>query len=86
MADCLFGIRRHQAFELGLGLLVFEMGRAGAREDRGELGPGIGCGHIDDAHRLEPRLRRLDSKQLRLFAALDTAPELALGSDDGRRR
>jgi hypothetical protein len=30
----------------------------------------------------EPRLRRLDPEQLRLFTALDTAPELALGGDN----
>src|SRR5947207_3221975 len=40
MADRLFGIFRHQAFELGLCLFVFEMRRPGAGEDRGKLGPG----------------------------------------------
>jgi hypothetical protein len=42
VADGLFGILRHQAFELGLGLLVFEMSGPGPGEDRGELRPGIG--------------------------------------------
>ena len=80
MTDHLFGILRHQAFELGLGLLMLEMGCPGAGEDRGKLGPGIGRGHVHDAYGLEPRLRRFDPKQLWLLAALNTAPEFALGS------
>src|SRR5215469_7092659 len=55
---------------------------AGAGKDAGELGPGIGCGHIDDTDGFEPWLRRFDPEQLRLLAALDTAPELALGGDN----
>jgi hypothetical protein len=61
---------------------VFEMRRPGPRKHRGKLRPGIGRRHIHDAHRFEPRLRRLDPEQLRLFPALDTAPELALGGDN----
>ena len=34
------------------------------------------------AHRLNARLRRLDPEQGRGLAALDTAPELALGGDN----
>jgi hypothetical protein len=82
MADGLLGILRDQAFQLGLGLLVFEMRRSGSGEDRGELGPGIGCGHVDDADSFKPRLRRLDPEQLWLFAVLDTPPEFALGGDN----
>jgi len=73
MADRFLGIFRHQALQLGLGVLVIVMRLAGAREDRGELGPGIGCSHINDPNRLEPRFGRLDPKQLRLLAALDAA-------------
>ena len=82
MPNRLLGIFRHQALKLGLGLLVLEMRLAGSREDRSELGPSIGRSHVNNAHRFEPRFRRLDAKQLGLFAALDTTPELALGSHD----
>ena len=82
MADRLLGILRHQALEFGLGLFVLEMRRPGPGEDHGKLRPGIGRAHIDDAHRLNARLRRLDPEQSRGFAALDTAPELALRGDD----
>ena len=37
MADRLLGILRHQALELGLGLLVLDVGRAGPGKDAGEL-------------------------------------------------
>ena len=73
---------RHQALELGLGLLVLEMRLPGADEDIGELGPGIGGAHIDNADRLNARLRRLDPEQGRGLAAFHAAPELALGGDD----
>jgi hypothetical protein len=82
MADCFLGVVRHQVFELGLGLLVLKMGLPGAGEDRRQLGPGVGRGHVDNAHRFKPWLRRLDPEQLRLFTALDAAPELALGGDN----
>jgi hypothetical protein len=48
MADGLIGILWHQAFKLGLGLFMLQMGFAGAGEDRGELGPGIGRRHYSD--------------------------------------
>ena len=82
MADRLLGVLGHQALKLGLGLLMLEMGGAGAGKDAGKLRPGIGRAHIDDADGLDPRLGRLDPKQLRLLAVLDTAPELALGGDN----
>jgi hypothetical protein len=37
MADRRFGILRHQPFELGLGVLVLEVGGARAGEEAGEL-------------------------------------------------
>ena len=82
MTDRLLGILRYQRFELGFGLLVFEMGRPGSGKDARKLRPGIGCGHIHNPHRLKPRLRRLDPKELGFFAGFDAAPELALGSHD----
>src|SRR5207302_5106611 len=42
MADRLLGVLRHQPLQLGLGLLMLEIGRPGAGKDAGELGPGIG--------------------------------------------
>src|SRR5215469_8356439 len=41
MADRLLSIFRHQAFELGLGLLMVEVRLPRADEDVGELHPGI---------------------------------------------
>jgi len=82
MGNRLLGIVRHQALELGLGLLVLEMRLVGSREDRSELCPSVGRNHVNNPHGLEPRLGRLDSEQLGFFAPLDTAPELALGSHD----
>ena len=82
MADRLLRILRHQSLELGFGLLVLEMRILGSDEDIGELRPGIGGAHIDDADCLNPRLRRLDAKQGRGLAALHTAPELPLRRDN----
>src|SRR5262249_38664782 len=79
MPDSLLGILSDHPFPFGLGLLVLQMRRAGAGEDRC---PGIRGSHIDDADRFKPRLRRLDPEQLRFFAGFDAAPELALGGDD----
>src|SRR5580700_4963651 len=42
MAHRFLGILRHQAFELGLGILMVEMGLSGLGIDAGELRPGIG--------------------------------------------
>ena len=82
MADRLLGIVGHQALELGLGLFVLEISRPGPRKDRRKLRPGIGRAHIDNAHRLDARLRRLDAKQARWLATLDAAPEFPLGRND----
>src|SRR6516225_6803174 len=82
MTDRFLGIFWHQALKFGLGVLVLEMCLPGSREDRGELRPGVGHGHIHDTDSLKPRLGRLDAKQLWWFAALDAAPELSLGGDD----
>src|ERR1700693_4013866 len=53
MPDGLPGVFRHQAFELGLGVLMVEMGLAGLRVDAGELRPSVGAAHIDNADGLD---------------------------------
>ena len=82
MADRLLRILRHQALELGLGLLVLKMRVPGADEDVGELRPGIGGAHIDNADRLNARPWRVDPEQGRGLTALHTAPELPLRGDN----
>src|SRR5580693_1597308 len=82
VANCLLGVLWHQALEFKLGLFMFEMGRSGPRKDRSELHPGIRGAHVDNAYRLDARLRRLNAEQRRRLAALDTAPELPLSGDD----
>jgi hypothetical protein len=77
-----FGILRHQAFELGLGLFVLEVSVPRSSKDPGEFRPGIGRAPVDDANRLDARLGRLDVKQAKGLPALDTAPELPLRRDD----
>src|SRR5437899_814871 len=78
MADRFLGILRHQALQLGLGLLVLEEGHPGRTEHCGKLGPGVGGGHVDDADGRNARPGRLDPKKARGLAALHTAPELLL--------
>src|ERR1700732_739327 len=63
VADRLFGILGHQAFQFGLGLLVLEKGGPGRAEYAGELGPGIGRAHVDDPHCLNPWARRLNAEE-----------------------
>ena len=64
--------------------LAFSCSRcaSGTDEDIGELRPGIGGAHIDNADRLNAGLRRFDPEQGRGLTALDTAPEFALGGDN----
>src|ERR1700689_2080793 len=50
--DRLLGILRYQTLQFRLGLFMFEVYRAGPREDCGELRPGIRRAHVDDADRL----------------------------------
>ena len=49
-------------FNSDLGALVLEEGGAGRTEQAGEFRPGIGFAHVDDPHRLDPRLGRLDAE------------------------
>src|SRR5579862_303215 len=82
MADRLHGVLRHQTLQLRLGPFMFEVRRAGPGKHCSKLCPSIGRAHVNDAHRLNPRLWRLDPEQPRGLTALDTAPELPLRRDD----
>src|SRR5438067_2359340 len=82
MADRLFGIVRHQRFQLCPRALMVEKGLSGGAEDSGKLGPGIRAAHVDDPDGFDPRVWRLNTKEARRLAALATAPELARGRDD----
>jgi hypothetical protein len=82
MPGRLLGILRHEALELGLGLLMLEMGRPSPRKDPSELCPGIRGAHVDDPHRLDARLRRLDAEWARSLAAFYAAPEFPLSGND----
>src|ERR1700757_3036362 len=68
MPDRLLGVLGHQGLELRLGILMLEVSLARAPKYPREFRPGIGCTHVDDAHRFYPRARRLDSKQSRGLA------------------
>src|SRR5215467_8701724 len=81
MADRFPGILGHKGLELRLGILMLEVSLARAPKHGGEFRPGIGCAHVDDAHRFDPRVGRLDSKQSRWLAILDAAPEFFLGRE-----
>ena len=81
VAGGFLGVLRHQGLEFGPGPLMVEKGRAGGAEEAGELGPGIGLAHIDDANRFDPRPRRLDPIGARRVPGLNAAPEPALGGD-----
>jgi hypothetical protein len=82
MADSVLCIFGHQSFQLSLGFFVLEIGRLSPGKDCGEIRPGIGGAHIDNANRIHARSRRLDPKQGRGLATLDAAPELAFGGDN----
>src|SRR5262249_17925138 len=41
MPGCLLGVLRHQSFELGLGVLVFEVGISRTPKYAGEFGPRV---------------------------------------------
>ncbi len=82
MADRLLRVFGHQAFQVRSGLLVFEMGRPRPRKCRGKFRPSIRGTHVDNAYRLDARLRWLNAEQGRGLAILDTAPKFPLGGND----
>src|SRR5262249_58840481 len=60
--DRLLGVLGHKGLELCLGILMLEVSLARAPEHAREFCPGIGCAHVDDPHRFDPRAGRLQSK------------------------
>jgi hypothetical protein len=58
---------------------MLEEGGAGRTEHASEFRPRIGRAHIDDLHRLDPGLGRLNAEWSRKFAGFDAAPESSLG-------
>src|ERR1035437_4239565 len=76
MAECFLGILRHQDFEFSSGLLMVQEGRAGLAKHPRQFGPGIGCAHVDDADRCDPRPWWFGPIEARGLATLHTAPEL----------
>src|SRR6516225_1984595 len=79
--DRLPGILGHQGFELALRPFVVKKGAPGVAEEGGELRPGIGRAHIDDADGLDARPWRLGIDEVGRFAGLDAAPELLFRRD-----
>src|SRR6266581_5993440 len=75
MPDRLLGVLRYEAFELRLGVLMFEVGLTGAAKDVGEFRPGIGRAHVHDPHRLNASSRWLDAEEARGLATLHAPPE-----------
>src|SRR5215469_5375666 len=75
MADRFLGVVGHKGLELRFGMLMLEVSLARAPEHVGEFRPGVGSTHVDDPHRFDPRAGRLDSKQSRVLAILNAAPE-----------
>jgi hypothetical protein len=79
MAQSLFGVFRHQNFQLDLGPLMIEEGGAGRAEQASKLCPRVGPAHIDNPNRGDRGPRRLDAEGSRNLARLDAAPEPSLG-------
>src|SRR5205809_621299 len=48
MADCFFGVLRHQCFQFGLGPLMLQKGLSGAAEYTRKLRPRIRRAHVDN--------------------------------------
>src|SRR6266550_9350084 len=59
IADRFLGVLGHQGLELRLGILMLEVSLSCAPEHTREFRPSIGCAHVDDPHRFDPRAGRL---------------------------
>jgi hypothetical protein len=81
MADCLLRVLRYEAFQFSLGALVFEKCRVSSGKRACEL-PRHWTGSCRHADRRNARLRRINPKEGRGLAVLDTAPKLPLGGDN----
>src|SRR5262245_43683975 len=81
VADRFLGVLGHKGLELRLGILMLEVSLARASEHTREFRPCIGCAHVDDPHRFDPRAGRLEAKQSRGLATLNAAPEFFLGRE-----
>src|SRR6266576_2427296 len=55
MANRFLSVLGHKGLELGLGILMLEVSLASPPKHAREFRPGIGCAHVDDAHRFDPR-------------------------------
>src|SRR4051794_30034997 len=75
MPDRLLGVFGHQAFELRLCLLVFEVSLSGLTKDVGEFGPGIGRAHVYDPHGLNAGAWWLNAEEARGLSAPHAPPE-----------
>src|SRR6266568_6649526 len=82
MADGLFGVLRHQRFQLGFGALMLQKGLSGAAEYTGKLPPGVRGAHIHDPDGFDSWLWWFDAKEARGLAAFDTTPEFSFGRND----
>src|SRR5262249_55889403 len=77
--DRLLGVLGHKSLEFHLGILMLEVSLVRTPEHAREFRPSIGCAHVDDPYRFDPRAGRLDSKLSRGLAILNAAPEFFLG-------
>src|ERR1700726_4739964 len=75
MAERLPCVLRHQLFQPGLGLLMFEKGETRRLKHPSPFGPRVRPAHIDDPDSLDWRARRLNSEDARRLAGLNAAPE-----------
>src|SRR5260370_19163572 len=78
MADRFLSVLGHKGLELRLGILMLEVSLARAPKHARQFCPGIGCAHVDDPHRFDPRAGWLEPEQSRGLAALNAAPQFFL--------
>src|SRR3954462_13379551 len=69
MADGFLRVLRHEALELCLGILMFEICLSGSPKYTGELDPSVRQAHVNDPYRLDSSTGRLDAEEARGLAA-----------------